>query len=114
LLASKVRTSVPQIARMWLTDESHVRRVIHEFNEQGFDSLRPEYRGGCPRRITSAQRQRVVAVAGARPDTQGVPLTRWSLERLAARLAEQGITISPTDLARLLDEAGLSFQRTRS
>src|SRR5947209_19825501 len=52
LLASNVKTPVPQIARMWLTDESHVRKVIHEFNEEGFDSLRPDYRGGRPRRIT--------------------------------------------------------------
>src|SRR6059036_751117 len=84
LLASATLMSAPQIARMWLTDESHVRKVIHEFNEEGFDSLRPDYRGGRPRRITPAQRQRAVAVAGARPDTQGVPLTRWSLDRLSA------------------------------
>lgn len=51
LLASNVRTPVPQIARMWLTDESHVRKVIHEFKDEGFDSLRPNYRGGRPRRI---------------------------------------------------------------
>jgi transposase len=114
LLASNVKTPVPQIARMWLTDESHVRRVIHEFNQQGFDSLRPEYRGGRPRRIAAAERQRVVAVAGARPDTQGVPLTRWSLDRLSAYLAEHGLLISPIHLWRLLAEAGLSFQRTRS
>ena len=114
LLASNVKTPVPQIARMWLTDESHVRKVIHEFNEEGFDSLRPEYRGGRPRRITAAERQRVVAVAGARPDSQGVPLTRWSLDRLSAYLAEEGIVISPIHLWRLLAEAGLSFQRTRS
>ena len=99
---------------MWLTDESHVRKVIHEFNEEGFDSLRPEYRGGRPRRITAAERQRAVAVAGARPDTQGVPLTRWSLDRLCAYLAERGVQISPIHLWRLLDQAGLWFQRTRS
>jgi len=114
LLASNVKTPAGQIARMWLTDESHVRKVIHEFNEEGFDSLRPDYRGGRPRRITPAQRQRVVAVAGARPDTQGVPLTRWSLDRLSAHLADQGVLISPAHLWRLLDQAGLSFQRTRS
>jgi transposase len=114
LLASNVKTSVPQIARMWLTDESHVRKVIHEFNEEGFDSLRPDYRGGRPRRITPTERKRVVAVAGARPDTQGVPLTRWSLDRLSAHLAEQGVVVSPIHLWRLLAEAGLSFQRTRS
>jgi transposase len=113
-LASNVKTPVPRIARMWLTDESHVRKVIHEFNEEGFDSLRPDYRGGRPRRITPTERKRVIAVAGARPDTQGVPLTRWSLDRLSAHLGEEGLIISPIHLWRLLGEAGLSFQRTRS
>jgi len=46
LLASNVGTPVPQIAAMWMTDESHVRRVIHEFNERGMASLDPDHRGG--------------------------------------------------------------------
>ena len=58
LLASNVGNSVPQIAAMWMTDESHVRRVIHEFNERGMASLDPDYRGGRPRRITDEQRRR--------------------------------------------------------
>jgi transposase len=53
LLASATKHSVPQIASMWQTDESHVRKVIHEFNERGFESLRPDYRGGRPRRIAA-------------------------------------------------------------
>jgi transposase len=114
LLASNTGMSAPEIARMWQTDESHVRKVIHEFNERGLDSLDPDYRGGRPRRITAAERNRIVAVAGARPDIQGVPLTRWSLPRLAAHLRTLGIEISPAHLARVLAEAGLSFQRTRS
>ena len=114
LLASNVRMSVSQIAEMWHTDPSWVRKVIHEFNERGMDSLRPGYRGGRPRRITTEQRQRIVSVAGARPDAQGVPLTRWSLPRLAHQLAGEGIVISPRHLGRLLAEAGLSFQRTRT
>src|SRR3954469_13747980 len=113
LLASSVGNSVPQIAAMWMTDESHVRRVIHDFNERGMASLDPEYRGGRPRRITAEQRQRIVAVAGARPDTQGAALTRWSLPRLADHLAEQKIEISAAHLGRVLADAGLSFQRTR-
>jgi transposase len=115
LLASATKHTVPQIASMWQTDESHVRKVIHEFNERGFDSLHPDYRGGRPRRITAEVRKRIVAVAGARPDTQGLPFTRWSLPKLAAYLAERGICeISPAHLGRVLEEAGLSFQRTRS
>jgi transposase len=115
LLASNVGNSVPQIAAMWMTDESHVRRVIHEFNERGMASLDPEYRGGRPRRIDDEQRQRIVAVAGARPDTQGVALTRWSLPRLADHLADQDVVhVSAGHLGRLLAAAGLSFQRTRT
>jgi transposase len=115
LLASNVGNSVPQIAAMWMTDESHVRRVIHDFNERGMASLDPEYGGGRPRRITDADRRKAVAVAGARPDSQGVPLTRWSLPRLADHLAEQGIVeISAAHLGRVLGEVGLSFQRTRT
>lgn len=115
LLASNVATPVPQIAAMWMTDESHVRKVIHDFNERGMDSLDPDYRGGRPRRITDTDRRAVVAVAGARPDTQGVPLTRWSLPRLSDHLTEQQIVqISPAHLGRVLADAGLSFQRTRT
>jgi transposase len=115
LLASNVGNSVPQIAAMWMTDESHVRRVIHDFNERGMASLDPEYRGGRPRRITDENRRAVVAVAGARPDSQGVALTRWSLPRLADHLVELGVLqISPAHLGRVLAEAGLSFQRTRT
>jgi transposase len=114
LLASNVRMAVPQIAEMWHTDPSWVRKVIHEFNERGMDSLRPRYRGGRPRRITTEQRQRIVSVAGARPDKQGVPLTRWSLPRLSVHLENEGIEVSPRHLGTLLAEAGLSFQRTRT
>jgi transposase len=115
LLGSSAGLSAPSIAASWLTDDSHVRKVMHEFNERGFSSLDPDYRGGRPRRIEREDRQRIVAVAGARPDTQGVPLTRWSLPRLSAHLAEEGIVqVSPANLGRVLAEANLSVQRTRT
>ncbi len=115
LLASNVKMSASQIAQMWRTDPSWVRKVIHEFNDRGMDSLRPRYGGGRPRRITTDQRKRIVSVAGARPDHQGVALTRWSLPRLSVYLAQEGIVeISPRHLGALLAEANLSFQRTRT
>lgn len=113
--ASATKMSVPQIAALVGTDESHVRKVIGAFNERGFSSLDPESRGGRPRRITAEQRARIVAVAGARPDTIGVPATRWSLKRLARYLREQNLVeVSPAHLGRILAQAGLSFQRTRT
>src|SRR3954453_16263719 len=114
LLASSTGMSAPQIAAMARTDESHVRKVIHAFNEQGFSSLDPDYRGGRPKKTTPEQRDRIVAVARARPDTQGVALTRWSLAKLAEHLAGLGIVLCEEALRQTLRAAGLSHQRTRS
>jgi transposase len=114
LLASNTRMSAPRIAHMLLTDESHVRKVIHEFNLDGWDSLRPRTGGGRPRRISTDEEARIVAVAGARPDTLGVPYTRWSLPKLSRYLQEQGIQVSPAHLGRVLERNGISLQRTRS
>ncbi len=114
LLASATEMSAREIADMWMTDESHVRKVIHDFNQQGFDSLRPRFRGGRPRRISTDDEHRIVALAGARPETLGVPLTRWSLAKLAEHLRGQRLQVSPAHPGRILARQGLSFQRTRS
>ncbi|MGH2832458.1 MAG: IS630 family transposase, partial [Solirubrobacteraceae bacterium] len=114
LLASSTGMGAPQIAEVVRSDESHVRKVIHAFNEKGFSSLDPDYRGGRPKKTTPEQRDRIIAVARARPDTQGVPLTRWSLPKLAAHLAGTGIFLSEEALRQTLIGAGLSHQRTRS
>lgn len=115
LLASATEMAATQIARLYLIDADHVRKVIHDFNDRGFGALDPDYRGGRPKTTTPEQRDAVVAVARARPDTQGVALTRWSIDTLTRHLAEQHIALlSPTTLRALLDDAGLSFQRTRS
>src|SRR3954451_8593626 len=114
LLASATGMSAPQIAAMARTDESHVRKVIHAFNSEGFSSLDPDYRGGRPKKTTPEQRDRIVAGARARPDTQGVALTRWSLAKLAQHLAGLGIKLSEEALRQTLRAAGLSHQRTRS
>ncbi len=88
LLASSTGMPAPQIADLVRSDESHVRKVIHAFNEEGFGSLDPDYRG--------------------------VPLTRWSLPKLRAHLAAIGIDLSEEALRQTLIAAGLSHQRTRS
>lgn len=49
LLASNTLMSAPEIARMLLTDESHVRKVIHEFNRHRFESLGSRFGGGRSR-----------------------------------------------------------------
>ena len=93
---------------MWMTDESHVRKVIHEFNERGFDSLDPDYRGGRPRRITrrSAQADRG---GRRRPSRQPGGAAHALVAAEAGRyLAGRGSRSRPRIL-RLLAQAGLSL-----
>jgi transposase len=114
LLASATGMSAPQIAGLVGSDESHVRKVIHAFNQEGFGSLDPDYRGGRPKKTTPEQRDQIVAVARARPNTLGVALTRWSLAKLAEHLTTTGIVLCEEALRQTLRAAGLSHQRTRS
>ncbi|HTZ62922.1 MAG TPA: IS630 family transposase [Solirubrobacteraceae bacterium] len=114
LLASASGMPARQIAAAVRSDESHVRKVIHAFNERGFDALDPDYRGGRPKKTTPAERDRIVALARTRPDHRGVPLTRWSLPKLQTHLAGMGILLSAEALRQTLIGAGLSHQRTRS
>ncbi len=67
LLASSTGMPAPQIAAVVRTDESHVRKVIHAFNDRGFASLDPDYRGGSSNvRANRCERafQTVPAVSG--------------------------------------------------
>jgi hypothetical protein len=81
--------SAPEIAGLMRTDESHVRKVIHAFNEEGFSSLDPDYRGGRPADAL------VALEARASPGGDGHPVEREALRQ------------------QVID-AGLSHQRTRS
>jgi transposase len=116
LLASAAGMSAPQIAAVVRTDENQVRRVVHEFNQQGMDSLRPFVGGGRPRRIRQPTRDRIVAIAGACPRAYGVPLNRWSLRRLRRYLLSRRIVpqLSVEGLRQVLRAAGCSWQRTRT
>lgn len=106
------------IARALSTDESHVRKVIKAFNEEGFESLNPRYRGGRPRKVDPDTAAKVVQIALDPPQVSGVPITRWSLRRLLLHLITagvlQGSALSPEGLRVLLRRAKVSYQRTRT
>jgi transposase len=116
ILASDSEVAAAQIAQVLQTDENQVRRVIAEFNADGLDSLRPPIRGGHPRRIDEAARERIRDVALARPCDLGEPGTRWSLTRLRRYLIRHRVVkaISKEHLRRLLNKMGITAQRTRT
>ena len=116
LLASMVYTPVYQIALIFRTDEAYVRKVIHAFNDHGFESLNPKVGTGRPRTFEPAISERIVAIALAPPISVGEPLTHWSLRRLKGHLERRRVVrrISIETLRSMLREKNVTFQRTRS
>jgi transposase len=112
VLWSAQRMDVPAIAKIAFTSEDRVRAVIHNFNDDGFESLAPKYAGGRPPTFTLPQRREIRKVALARPEDHGLPFSTWSLAKLAEFLVAEGVVddISHEGLRALLREEGVSFQ----
>ncbi len=111
VLLSAQGMDVAAIAKVSFASPDRVRDVIHNFNVDGFDSLRPRYAGGRPPKFSPAQRARIKAIALAYPTDHGLPFSTWSLAKLADFLVAEGVVedISHEGLRLLLREQGVSF-----
>ena len=116
VLLSAQGMDVAGIAKVTFTSDDRVRDVIHNFNADGFDSLRPKYAGGRPPTFTLAQRQQIKKVALSRPADHELPFSTWSLAKLADFLVAEGVVddISHEGLRLLLREEGVSFQAVKT
>ncbi|MGQ9591342.1 MAG: IS630 family transposase [Planctomycetota bacterium] len=90
--------------------------MIHAFSDSGFPALEPKYAGGAPPTFDERVRRRIVDLALGRPKDYGFPFTRWSLRKLTHAILELKIVhaISPETVRRILLEAGVSHQRTKT
>src|SRR3954468_19674169 len=111
VLLSAQHMPVAKIAEVTFTSPDRVRDVLHNFNADGFDSLKPRYAGGRPPKFTPSQRQEIKKAALARPADHGLPFSVWSLSKLADFLVAEGVVddISHEGLRTLLREEGVSF-----
>src|SRR6476619_6349018 len=112
VLWSAQRMDVPAIAKIAFTSEDRVRAVIHNFNDDGFDSLAPKYAGGRPPTFTLPERREIKKIALSRPTDHDLPFSTWSLSKLAEFVVAEGVVddISHEGLRVLLREEGVSFQ----
>jgi len=116
VLLSAQGMDVAGIAKVTFTSDDRVRDVIHNFNADGFDSLRPKYAGGRPPTFTLAQRQQIKKMALSRTADHELPFSTWSLAKLADFLVAEGVVddISHEGLRLLLREEGVSFQAVKT
>ncbi|HUP71387.1 MAG TPA: helix-turn-helix domain-containing protein [Acidimicrobiales bacterium] len=99
VLLSAQGMDVSQIAKVAFTSPDRVREVLHNFNDDGFESLVPKYSGGRPPTFTLPERREVKKIALSRPVDHGLPFSTWSLSKLAEFLVAEGVVddINPPD-----------------
>ncbi len=112
VLLSAQGMDVAQIAKVAFTSPDRVREVLHNVNDDGFDSLAPKYSGGRPPKFTLPERREIKKIALSRPVDHDLPFSAWSLTELAEFLVAEGVVddISHEGLRVLLREEGVSFQ----
>ena len=85
---------------------------LHRFNAEGLKGLTDHPRPGRPPTYTPEQRAEVIAAALTKPDALGLPFASWTLDRLAAYLAEhKGIGIKRTRIDEILIAEGLRWRK---
>jgi transposase len=116
VLLSAQGMGVAMIAQVTFSSPDRVRDVLHNFNTDGFDSLRPKYAGGRPPKFDPEQRDQIKQIALARPTDHGLAFSTWSLSKLADYLVAQGVVddISQEGLRMLLREQGSPFQAVKT
>lgn len=115
-MASAQGQSVPDIAHMFATTEGYVRRVVHDFNEQGFAALDPKWSSGRPRRIDAVTREEICRIARCQPCDLGLSFTVWSLSKLADYLLEHRVvaSISTETVRQILKANHITWQATKT
>jgi transposase len=119
--------TVPAIAGRLGCHPKKVRRRLHRFNAGGLDGPGDRPGAGRRRRITEAERSRIIALARSEPpgrlarDAAGELPTddergpaQWTLDTLARTARDAGIAVGRSQVRRILPAEKVRWRRTRS
>ena len=100
----------PEIgARMDLRGAT-VRHWLKRFNARGLQGLEEDVRTGRPPTYAAEQRSAVITTALTPPAKLGLPFASWTLDRLVAYLAEQGIAMRRSRISEIFLREGLKWR----
>ncbi|MFD5429668.1 helix-turn-helix domain-containing protein [Streptomyces sp. NPDC127084] len=104
-----------------------VRWWLHRFNDLGLEGLEDRPVSGRPRRITEAERSRIVALVRQAPSGRltrhedgelaaddEVGVSQWTLDALTEAARQAGIEVGRSQVRRILLAEGVRWRRTRS
>jgi transposase len=120
---------VPAIAGQLGCHPNKVRRWLHRFNAGGLGGLGDRPGAGRKRRITEAERSRIIALARSEPpgrlarDADGElsadsnderASAQWTLDTLAQAARDAGVAVGRSQVRRILLAEKVRWRRTRS
>ena len=118
ILCSAQGMRVQEIADTTLLSEYHVRELIRTFNKGGMGAIRPKKPGKPHPKFTEEEKASVAELAQIPPKVLGYPFNLWSLSKLMEAIAGRNIlngkTISDESIRLILEEYGISYQRTKT
>lgn len=113
--------SVPAIAHEVQQSQACTRRWIERFNTAGLDGLDDAPRSGRPRTYPEDAYSCVIAKARGLPpnpaerqEGEVPPTCHWTLDRLQAELAKEGLVIKRSQIRRLLKAEHIKWQKPRT
>ena len=115
VLAALAGEGVGAIAQRFHLSCATVYLWLHRFETQGLAGLADKPRGGRPPTYTREQVGTIVATALSDPQALEQAYSSWTLDRLAAYLAEHhGITMQRSRLDEVLVAEGLRWRKQES
>jgi transposase len=118
ILASAQGMRVKEIATLTLLSEYHIRELIRSFNRSGLSGIKPRKPKGRSPSFTDEERATIAEFARIPPKVLGYPFTSWSLSKLKMAVEERKLLgrkpISDESIRQILDEYGVSYQRTKT
>lgn len=110
--------TVPAIAAQVPCSEKCVRQWLERFNQAGLAGLDDAPRAGRPPTYRPDVTNQVIAKARSLPpkpaEGEVPPTCHWTLDRLQAELAKDGIPIKRSQIRRLLKAEHLKWQQPRT
>ena len=110
--------TAPQIAQQLQICEKAVRQWLKRFETAGLDGLEDAPRSGRPPTYRPDETNRIIAKARSLPPKpeQGEtpPTCHWTLDRLQAELAKEGIPIKRSQIRRILKAEQIKWQQPRT